>query len=346
MRKSFIGIILASILGISTVLTGCGSSKDAGKQLTVYTALEEDQIKIYKEGFENKYPDIKLNIVRDSTGIITSKLLSEKDNPQADVVWGVGASNLLVLEQKGVLGEYKPEGYDKILPQFKDNRENPTWVGMEVSEGGITVNKKELDAKGLPVPKSYEDLINPKYKGLITMPNPTSSGTGYLIINGILQTFGEEKGCEYLDKLHENIANYTQSGSKPAVLSGKGEYPIGISMAYRGMVEKEKSNGNLEVVFPEDGIFWDVEANALVKKDNIKEESKLFLDWAISEQAMDAYNTKFPIVTIDKEYKLPEGYPENIKEKLAKIDPTKAAQDRDTILAKWKSNYEGKSEKK
>lgn len=77
----------------SIVITGLGLAFSVQalaekSQLTVYTALETDQIKAYQRAFNKAHPEIQLRIVRDSTGVIVSKLLAEKNNPKADVVWG------------------------------------------------------------------------------------------------------------------------------------------------------------------------------------------------------------------------------------------------------------------
>ena len=71
-------------------------------QLTVYTALETDQLKAYESGFVKDNPTIEIKWVRDSTGVITAKLLAEKANPQADVVMGVAASSLALLDKQGI----------------------------------------------------------------------------------------------------------------------------------------------------------------------------------------------------------------------------------------------------
>jgi iron(III) transport system substrate-binding protein len=75
--------------------------------LLVYTALETDQLKAYQEGFNKVNPDIELKWVRDSTGVITAKLLAEKANPQADAVMGVAASSLALLDKNGMLEPYR-----------------------------------------------------------------------------------------------------------------------------------------------------------------------------------------------------------------------------------------------
>ncbi|MCD8491198.1 MAG: hypothetical protein LRY51_04490 [Geovibrio sp.] len=74
----------------------------------------------------------------------------------------------------------------------------------------------------------------------MTMPNPASSGTGYLTVSAWLQLMGEKAGWEYMDKIHQNMALYTHSGSKPSKMAAQGEYPIGISFGYRGVTEKKK----------------------------------------------------------------------------------------------------------
>ncbi|WP_163853201.1 putative 2-aminoethylphosphonate ABC transporter substrate-binding protein [Paenibacillus elgii] len=368
MKKS-LSLMMILTLAISMLLAACGKTEpapkgeaagagntgsaaaDAGidtksKELTVYTALEDDQIKKYLETYKAKYPDVKLNIVRDSTGIITAKLIAEKDNPQADVVWGLAATSLLVLDQNGMLEGYSPKGIDRVQPDFKD-KNNPTrWVGIDAWETAFIVNKKEMEKRGLSVPQSYADLIKPEYKGLITMPNPASSGTGFLTVSGLVQLEGKDKAWAYMDKLHDNIAMYVHSGSKPAKMAGTGEYPIGISFGYRGIQEK-KTGSPVKVVFPKEGSGWDVEANALLKKKTVKQAAKDFLDWAISDEAMKEYGKNFAILAVKSDgSQIPEGYEQDPIKQLIKNDLNEAAKNRESVLSEWSKRYDNKSEAK
>ena len=106
-------------------------------ELLVYTALETDQIKAYEEAFKKDNPTIDIKWVRDSTGVITAKLLAEKANPQADLVVGVSASSLAVFENEGMLQPYAPKGLDKISPQYRDPKNPPDCVGMDVYDAAI-----------------------------------------------------------------------------------------------------------------------------------------------------------------------------------------------------------------
>lgn len=206
--------ILSAIMSIS-LLTGCGGTatedsannddktKATNGEITVYTALEDEQVSDYLAKFNEKYPDIKVNVVRESTGVITAKLIAEKDNPQADVIWGTAASSMMVLDDMGALKGYQPEGVERILPQFKSNKEVPTWVGIDAWETAFIVNKEELAKLGVDKITSYEDLLNPKLKGHIVMSNPNSSGTGFLTVSALLQLKGKDTNAGWLGLLRQ-----------------------------------------------------------------------------------------------------------------------------------------------
>ncbi len=142
-------LLLSVITGCSNVSSGSNlkSNNKTKGELTVYTAIEEDSIDTYLTTFKEKYPDIKLNVLRLSVGGITARLLAEKDNPKADVLWGVAATSLIILDDKEMLEPYAPKGFDKVNPAFKDDKKVPSWVGIDAWMTGITVNTKELKAK-------------------------------------------------------------------------------------------------------------------------------------------------------------------------------------------------------
>ena len=347
--------VLVAILGLS-LMAGC-STKDenaAAKargeklegELTIYTAIEEELIPTYLESFEKKYPEVDVNIIRDSTGVITAKLLAEGENTSADVVWGTAASSLLALDEKGMLAGYSPKGVERVQPLFKDSSQPEKWVGNTAFMTGIAVNKKELEKKNLPMPKSYEDLLKPEYKGTLVMPHPASSGTGFLTVSAWLQMMGEEKGWDYMKKLHKNVATYTHSGSKPAKLASAGEYPIGVSMVYSAVKEKQKGSP-IEVVLPKEGLGWEVEANALINKEDSenREIAEAFLDWAISDEAMKEYFDANGFATVENDFKTPEGFPADVDSQLFdKNDLKWAAENREAILSKWEKEFGQKAE--
>src|SRR5690349_25067836 len=109
LRRTFQWALPAILLTIAV-----GAAAQGRTELLVYTALEADQVQAYKTAFEKDNPSIELKFVRDSTGIVTAKLLAEKANPQADVVWGLAATSLMLLDKEGMLQPYAPKGLEVI----------------------------------------------------------------------------------------------------------------------------------------------------------------------------------------------------------------------------------------
>src|SRR5262250_2101419 len=243
-------VVSAALFAVAAL--GIGVAQAQKTELLVYTALETDQIKAYENAFYAAVPDVTIKWVRDSTGIITAKVLAEKANPQADMVVGTSASSMAVFANEGLLQGYAPKGLDKIQPQYRDPKNPPEWVGMDVYGAAICFNTVEAQKQGLPKPESWKDLTKPVYKGKIVMPNPASSGTGFLDVAGWLQMWGEADAWKFMDALHENIAQYTHSGSKPCRQAGAGEFPIGVSFEYRAM-ETKKDGAPIDVIFPSEG---------------------------------------------------------------------------------------------
>ena len=311
-------------------------------ELLVYTALETDQIKAYEEAFYRAYPDISIKWVRDSTGIITAKVLAEKANPQADLVIGTSASSMAVFANEGLLQPYAPKGLDKLAPQYVDPSKPPLWVGMDVYGAAICFNTVEAAKQGLPRPASWKDLTKPVYKGKIVMPNPASSGTGFLDVAGWLQMWGEADAWKFMDALHENIALYTHSGSQPCKQAGAGEFPIGISFEYRAM-ETKKSGAPVDIIFPSEGLGWDLEASGIMKTSKKVEAARKLMDWLATPEAMSLFANNFAVVAMPGMSKQLEFIPADYEKWLIKNDFDWEAKNRDKILAEWTKRYNGKS---
>ena len=325
----------------------CDRSVGGGGQphILLYTAMEADQVKLIVDAFRAQHPGINVTVLRESTGVITARLLAEAADPRADVVWGLAATSLLAAEQKGVFEPYAPPGLEHIDARFRDAQSPPRWVGTGVLMTAFAANAPELKRRNVPMPASFEDLTDERLRGAVTMPNPASSGTGFLILLGILQWRGEEAGWAYLDRLHANVAQYTHSGSKPATMASAGEYAVGVSLDFRCITEKHRG-APVEVVFPSEKSGWDLEAMALVRKKNARPAAKVFFDWAVSPAAFEHYTKYCAIVSHDGFRSVPTGYPPKPLEHLADVDLRWAAANRERILGEWNRRYGGKSEPK
>jgi iron(III) transport system substrate-binding protein len=331
-----------SAIAIAAAATGALAQKT---ELLVYTALETDQLKAYTESFNKTNPNIDLKFVRDSTGVITAKLLAEKANPQADAILGVAASSMEIFKAEGLLAPYAPVGFAKLNATFSDKARPPSWIGQDVFAAVVCYNTVEGTKKGIPKPETWADLIKPVYKGQVVMPNPASSGTGFFDVTAWLQTMGDAGGWKYMDALHENIAMYTHSGSKPCNMAGAGEFVVGISFEYRANTNKAKG-APIDLVFPKEGLGWDLEAFGIHKGTKKIDAAKKLADWASSKDAMLLYGKNFAITAQPGVAAPLANVPKDYEARLVKMDFGWAAENRERILNEWNQRYNSKSEKR
>jgi iron(III) transport system substrate-binding protein len=308
--------------------------------LTVYTSMENEQLKLFKDEIEKAVPEADIQWLRDTTGVITARVLAEKASPKADIIFGLAASSLLLFNKEGLLENYKPAGEDKLKDAFRSK--DGSYVGMDAFLGVICYNTVEGAKDGLTSPASYKDLLNPKFKGKIVMPHPASSGTGYLMVAAWLQTMGDADGWKYMDALHDNIAVYTHSGSAPCVQAAKGERVLGLGYDMRAASEKTKG-APIDIVLPTEGAGWDMEAASIMKGSKNTAISKKVLDWAATKGANELYSKYYAIVAHPEVNNQPKNYPDKADSKMAKIDLQTMANNRDAILAEWTKRYEGKA---
>ena len=313
--------------------------------LTVYTAVEAEDLKRYAATFNEDHPDINIKWVRDSTGIMTAKLLAEKNNPQADIVWGLSGSSLLIFKAEGMLQPYTPKGLKNLDPKFYDQDDNASWIGMDAYVAAICYNTIEGKKNNLVAPKSWWDLTKPMYKGHVIMPNPNSSGTGFLDVSSWLQLFGEKGGWAYMDALHDNIARYTHSGSKPCKLAAAGETAIGVSFAFCGARSKA-AGAPIDVIFAKEGIGWELEAAAIIAGTDKLEAAKTLMDWSVTKKANIMYNVAYAVVGYKGVAKQVPHFPPNVLDHMIENDFEFAANNRKRILAEWQKRYDSKSDPK
>ena len=329
MRRIALGVVLL-------LLTATPSfAKDT---VVIYTAIEPEQITEYMKAVNKTLPNLDVKMLRLSTGDISARFMAEKDNMQADVIWGVAATNMMVFKNAGLLEPYAPKGLERVQPLFRDKGAAPAWVGIDIYMSAFCFNTDVAKKKNLPKPESWADLTKPVYKGEIVMPNPASSGTGYLSVASILQRMKEAEGWQYLDALDKNMAEYTKSGSKPCKDAAAGERAVGVSFEYVAMKMK-KDGAPVEMVLPKEGSGYEIEANGLTKRGKNNAAAKQFLDWAISDEAMALYAKFFAAVSVAG-FPVPEGLPKDISKVVYPNDFDWSAKNRDRILAEWAKRYQ------
>lgn len=281
MKKLFVSMLL--LLGIgATMLTGCGNTSN---RVVIYTAAEEERIEYLQKEMNAKFPQYEIVFQSIGTGALVSKLQAEGKSTECDIFYDLEATNAeIVLNGNSDLfydlSEYDFSIYDSSVTEYTKNHHKYAVNGKTV--GTIVVNKKVLQQNGCDVPATYDDLLKPEYKGLITMPSPKSSGTGYAFYNGLVSSMGESAALSYFGSLDANIKEYTTSGSAPIKAVNKGEVAIGVGLLWQ-CVDYANKNSDLEVVFLNNEASYNLFTMGIISGKEKKESVKNVFDYLYNE---------------------------------------------------------------
>jgi len=263
----------------------------AGGKILVYSPWKDEIIQKFGEIFA-KETGIKLESINISTGEIYARLKVEKARPQADVWHSVRAELLDKAKEEELIAPYKPTNAQYVLPQYAYANE-PTFTGTTMYPLVIGYNINMLKKMGLEPPKSYQDLLNPRWKDQIVMPHPAASGTGYAFLVTMLQLYREKgetgiqskRGWEYLVKLNNNMSQYTRSGSAPAKLVATGEFPICITFYDR--VFQLAGEGYPIAFTTPTPTFAEASCSAIVARAPNMDGAKKFMEFILSKKAQE-----------------------------------------------------------
>jgi iron(III) transport system substrate-binding protein len=233
-----------------------------------------------KAEFQKVYPKVTVEFVRLSSGEALTRLRNEKANPQFDIWWGGPIDSFIAAKAEGLLEAYNtPNLANLIDPKFTKDPDN-YWAGIYVGSLGFASNKNFLEKHQLKPPQSWDDLLNPAFKGQLVIAHPASSGTAYTALITVLQLKGEDKGWDYWKRFHTNVWQYTKSGAAPAQHVGQGEAAVGVVFSHDIVAQMEKG---LPIVlsFPQEGTGWEVGGMALLKGAKHANIAKAWFDWAL-----------------------------------------------------------------
>ena len=161
--------MIVTMLLLSFVLAAC-AQKPADTQpqkLIVLCGAQEDWCQLMTQTFQEK-TGITTTYVRMSSGEAMARINASKDTPEFDVWHGGPADGYMVAKNDGLLEAYVSPNAEKIPAKFKDT--DGYWTGVYVGALGFCSNKDVLDSLGVAVPQSWEDLLNPKLKSQIVIP--------------------------------------------------------------------------------------------------------------------------------------------------------------------------------
>ena len=344
MKKNYLFIL---VIWLPLLLVGSIFIKNCKKEaeineVSVYTSLDESVARACFKAFKAE-TGIKVIFVRLSTGECQARLEAEKENPQVNLwVGGVGLGHIIA-KNKGLTMKHNSPNAKNIPNNFKDK--DGYWTGMYVGALCFVSNKKMLKKYNLTPPKSWEEIIDPKYKGHVQVANPGSSGTAYNVLATLVQIYGEDKAFDVLKELDKNITMYTRSGSAPGKKASIGEVTVAIGYSHDAV--KLKNQGYpLKITFPKEGTGFEVASISMVKggpKEEIK-TAKILYDWMLTKNAAKIFASMSldPIIDVeigeDREGRIDSKDVNTIKQ-----DDEWAAKEKLRLVEKWNQIVGGKA---
>ena len=300
-------LLVAAVVVLVWTLTGCTKAKD---KVLIYTSAEDFRVEYLTSRLKDQFPNTDITIEYMSTGNHAAKLLAEGAKTDCDITYDLEYGYLEQLDALDMFADLS--GYDMDIYQ-EDTVISKNYI-IELRNGGaVILNTDVLAAKGLEEPASYADLLKPEYKGLVSMPNPTASGTGYMFLKSLVNAWGEEEAYAYFDKLTDNILQYTSSGSGPVNALVQGEVAVGLGMTSQAVTKINEGAENLKILYFQEGSPYSLYGQAIIKGKETKPAVKAVFDFLINTYNYENNEKFYPEkIYKDKDYVV-KNFPQNIQ---------------------------------
>lgn len=265
--------------------TGVGAKDPETGKLVVMASPQPDWIAAQTAAFQKKFT-IETTSSRLSGGEGLAKLKAEEGNQSFDVWWGSPADSFVSAKKQNLLAAYKSPTAAEIPDKYKDK--DGFWTGIYVGSIGFAINTKRLAEKNMPEPKTWDDLLKPIYKGEIVMAHPATSGTALTSMQTVLQlkNKNETEFWKWVTSFHNNVLQYTRSGSGPMPFLERNEATIGVVFSHDIFVSVEKGLP-IKLTFPTDGTGYEIGGMALIKGAKNPASAKKWIDWALTAEAQE-----------------------------------------------------------
>lgn len=312
MKKSVKAAVL-SVLA-ATILIPASVAAPKKDKVLVYSALDEKTTNDLVAAFEKKTgikAEVALQI--EQAGSIAARIKTEAAHPRADVIIGGNSNFHAELATNGFLQKYSSPLVKelKISSRFQDP--DGYWTGWYLGALCLIYNNERFEKlmapKGLKAPATWDDLLDPAYKGEIIASNPATTGGAYLMLCAQIFRLGSaDKGFEYIKALNKNVAQYTSGTNGSIPLVSAGEATAGFAWGHDTLKQKLKGNLPITVVFPKD-TGYEIGAASIIKKGPNAKGAKQFIDFLLSQEAGSINATNGYRYPVRSGVSLPEGVP-------------------------------------
>lgn len=315
-------------LALTLLMVFSASAALAQGSLVVYSPHDADPLQAGLALFQAAYPDIKVEYIAAGTGELLQRVAAESENPLADVLWGGGADSLAAF--KPYFQTYVSANDDVIADAFKDAED--LWIGESPLPMVLFYNKTMVSEEDAP--KTWKDLLNPKWKGQIAYASPAKSGSAYTQLCTMILAQGgpDGGGWDFVEKFYQNLDGKVQDSSGNChKLVASGEYAIGVTIEKSAVLYAD--NPDVAFVYPEknsavpDGV-------AIIKNCPNLDNAKLFVDFVTGLECQKDQNENWKRRPVRSDL-APVGLVPLSDLDLTDYDFDWAANDKEEIIEKW-----------
>ena len=320
MSRSFFrsSLVAASAAATAFVLVACsepteggsdaaadstGASGDEQVTLTVYTSEPEEKVDEINAAFMEAHPDITVEVYRAGTGDLNARIASEKESGdiEADILWAADSPTFEGYAAEGDLAELENVDTDGIMEEVVD--EEGFYVGTRIIPTVIAYNTDVISED--EAPKSWQDLLDPKYKDQLVMPDPAVSGAA--AFNASVWLESDELGEDWITALGENQPMIAQSNGPTSQEIASGSRPVGVVVDYlvRDLAE---AGSPIATAYPEEGSPYITEPAGIFEASENKEAAEAYINFLLSEEAQEiAFDQAY--LPVRESMNTPEGTP-------------------------------------
>jgi iron(III) transport system substrate-binding protein len=335
MTRLTIGVALAVVISACSGLGGGGGGSGT---LSVYSALNESTNNAFVEAFQKAHSNIKVEVLPlAAAGELQTRIRSEKDSPKADIFIGGSSEFHDPLGKEGLLVAYQSPNAKDVDAKFKEA--TGLWTGWYIGIFGIALNKDRFaaEAAGKAKPKSWDDLLDPAFKGKLDMPDPVKTGGGYIFLATQVFRFGrdEAKALDYMKKLNANIGQYVGTSPQGIELVSQGQFVMGPNWGHDILTAANKG-APIEFVAPENTAN-EVGAISIVKGGPNTEAAKVFVDWVLTKEAGELNVKLSNRLSVRSDVAPAPGAPTLDQVKLVDYDRAWATDNKDRLIKAWQA---------
>lgn len=278
--------LLSLVLALCMILSATAIAfADPSGEVQLYSTMTEADLDALITCFNEKYPNIEVIVTNGSAGELTTRIAGEKGNPQGDLVWG-GMADSDGQAYADIFEAWVSEYDAQNIPGYT----SPNGLySMDHLSTVVFVVNEELEAQlGLKI-ESYEDLLDPKLKGMIATADPNSSSSAWNNLSNIMAVYGtdSEAAWDYIAKLMPNLVVL---GSSSGVFKNTqaGEYVVGLTYEDGAVGLVRDGATNIRLQYPTNGTSASAFGCALIKGGPNPENAKLFIDFICSAEGQTA----------------------------------------------------------